>query len=477
MTDGAKQICATTDDAMGTSDAVGLASRIASGEVSHEEVVDAAIERARAVDPLLNAIACEDFERARAAAAAKPAGPLGGVPTFIKDTDAVAGLPNRVGSRATSAKPAAKSSRFVTQFESTGVVSLGLSTTPEFGQTATAESSLNGPTRNPWNPAFSPGGSSGGAAALVAAGVVPIAHGNDGAGSIRIPASACGLVGLKPSRGRVATTALPAAFPVNFLHQGVLTRTVRDTATFLRAAEPHAIEHGIKDPLLPGLGKTVRAREQPLRIGFFVEGPDGVACDSQCAAATERAAALCESLGHSVARIENPFAPTLDRDFWIACWSLLFLAVEVQGRSLLGPDFDRGKLEDFSHFLAAHFLKNAHRFPFARQRTRAFASQYDDAFAQLDVLLTPTLGGPTPELGYFGPEVPGEVHLERLRRYLPFTPPHNVSGAPAVSLPLGSSAEGMPIGVMFAARLGEDDKLLELALQIEQAGAFVPGLL
>ncbi len=462
---------------MGKGDAVEIASRIAAGDVSHEEVVGAAIERALAMNPLLNAIACEDFERARGVAARRPGGALGGVPTFVKDTDPVAGLPNRVGSRTTSEKPATKSSEFVRQFESTGVVSLGLSTTPEFGQTATTESSLNGPTRNPWSPDFSPGGSSGGAAALVASGVVPLAHGNDGAGSIRIPASACGLVGLKPSRGRIATQPLPAVFPVNFLHQGVLTRTVRDTATFLRAVEPYAIEHGIKDPSLPVLAETIRPREKPLRIGFYVEGPDGARCDSQCAAAATRAAERCESLGHSVARIMNPFSREFERDFWVACWSMLFFAVRYQGRSLLGPDFEPGKLEGFAHFLARHFLKNAHRVPFARQRMKEFVSQYDGAFDQVDVLLTPTLGGPTPELGYLGPEVPGDVHFERLRRFLPFTPPQNVSGAPAISLPLGRTLDGMPIGVMFAARLGEDEKLLELSLQIEQAGEFVPDLL
>ena len=473
----ARRIFAATDDAISRSDAVEIASRIASGDVSHEEVADAAIERALALNPLLNAIAWEDFERAREFAAKRPAGALGGVPTFVKDTDPVAGLPNRVGSRSTSKKPATKSSEFVRQFESTGVVSLGLSTTPEFGQTATAESSLNGPTRNPWNLGFSPGGSSGGAAALVASGVVPLAHGNDGAGSIRIPASACGLVGLKPSRGRIATPRLPAIFPVNFLHQGVLTRTVRDTVAFLPAVEPYAIKRGVKDPSLPVLGETVHPREKPLRIGFYVEGPDGACCDSQCAAAAVRAAELCESLGHSVARIGNPFSRDFEEDFWIACWSMLFFAVKYQGRSLLGPDFDRRKLEGFSHFLAERFLRNAHRVPFARQRVKKFVSQYDGAFDQVDVLLTPTLGGPTPELGYFGPEVPGDVHFDRLRRFLPFTPPQNVSGAPAVSLPLGRTIDGMPIGVMFAARLGEDEKLLELSLQIEQADAFVPGLL
>lgn len=211
-----KLINAYCDDVLGTKDGVELAAMIATGGIQRSEAIEAAIARAQRVNATLNAIATETFEQARNQHNVLESGLLAGVPSFIKDTDQVKGAPTLMGTRAVSEKPADFSSNFVEQFLSVGLVSLGKSTLPEFGLTATTESLATGSTHNPWNLDYSTGGSSGGSAALVAAGVVPLAHGNDGGGSIRIPAACCGLVGLKPSRSRLADTDRSKKMPINF---------------------------------------------------------------------------------------------------------------------------------------------------------------------------------------------------------------------------------------------------------------------
>ena len=230
-----------------------IARLIRVGDIHAREAVEAAIARAEAVNPLLNAIVTPLFDSARRDVERSHAGAFAGVPTFIKDNDAVAGSPFLFGSRGLPVRPAAKSTPFVEQFLSLGLINLGKTTMPEFGLTGTTEPLLHGPTHNPWNLGFSPGGSSGGAAALVAAGVVPIAHANDGGGSIRIPASCCGLVGLKPSRGRLVDVEGTKLFPVKILHQGMLSRSVRDTAVFFHAAERYH-----RNPKLPEIGLVTR---------------------------------------------------------------------------------------------------------------------------------------------------------------------------------------------------------------------------
>jgi amidase len=234
-----KLISAYCDDVLEVKDGIELAALIAAGEIQASEVVEAAIARAQSVNPALNAIATETFAQARSQPNEPKAGLLAGVPSFIKDTDHVKGVPTLMGTRALPNKPADVSSNFVEQFLSVGLVSLGKSTLPEFGLTATTESAATGSTHNPWNPEYSTGGSSGGSAALVAAGVVPLAHGNDGGGSIRVPAACCGLVGLKPSRSRLADTAGAKKMPINIVCHGVISRSVRDTAAFYAEVEKH----------------------------------------------------------------------------------------------------------------------------------------------------------------------------------------------------------------------------------------------
>lgn len=450
------------DDVLGTADAVEIARLIRVGEIHPREAVEAAIARAERVNPSLNAIATPLFDSAREGAERPCSGVFAGVPSFIKDNDAVAGSPVLFGSRGLPAKPAEKSSPFAKQFLSLGLINLGKTTTSEFGLTGTTEALLYGPTHNPWKLGFSPGGSSGGSCALVAAGVVPIAHANDGGGSIRIPASCCGVVGLKPSRGRVADIDGSALFPVKILHQGMVSRSVRDTATFFHAAEQHH-----RNAKLPEIGLVTHPGRR-LRIGFFTELGEDARAHPECVAAVTDAAKLCESLGHSVEQVPPPVDEGFLEDFFLL-WATMAFVITRFGKRLVHPEFDRTKVEDFTEGLARYFTEHIREVPMAVWRLRKFAHQYARSFENYDVLMNPTVGMPPPEHGYVGPEVPFDVLLDRFWRFTPFTPAQNVSGGPAISLPLARSEAGLPIGIQFASAMGAERTLLELALELEAA--------
>ncbi len=290
-------------------DAVETAARIRAGELTATEAVEAAIDRAQRIEPKINAIAFKTFDAAREAAKA-PTGPWGGVPTFIKDLDDLVGVPSGFGSRAFPGFKGREQTPLIDRYLSLGVVSLGKSATPEFGLTATTEPLSTGKTRNPWNTDHSTGGSSGGAAALVAAGVVPVAHASDGGGSIRIPASCCGNVGLKVSRNRYPKARPETAGPITIAVHGVQSRTVRDTAAVIAAMEVPPEESG-----LPAVGLVTRPAEKRLRIGLFTTGADGLPVDPEIIDATRKVAALCEQQGHFVEEIAVPFAPGLSEAF------------------------------------------------------------------------------------------------------------------------------------------------------------------
>lgn len=453
---------AECDDVLEAADAVEVARRIRAREIEAREAVEAAISRAQRVNPSLNAIATPLFDSARKEADLPHTGVFAGVPSFVKDIDAVAGSPVLFGSRGLPREPASQSSVFVDQFLSLGLINLGKTTTPEFGLTGTTESLLHGPTHNPWRLGFSPGGSSGGSAALVAAGVVPIAHANDGGGSIRIPASCCGLVGLKPSRGRLVKIEGSELMPVKILHQGMLSRSVRDTAVFYHAAERY-----YRNPSLPEIGLVTRPGRR-LRIGFFSEIGEHASAHPECVRAVNDAAKLCESLGHSVERVPPPFDERFHADFFLL-WAMMTFVITRFGKQLIHPRFDRTKVEPFTEGLAQYFKTNAHRAPMSIWRLRRFAHHYARGFDDYDVLVNPTVAMPPPEHGYIGPEVEFETSLERLKWFIPFTPIQNVSGGPAISLPLGRSKSGLPLGVQFASPLGDERTLLELAFEIEAA--------
>ncbi len=456
------RVSAFGEDVLGTCDAVEIRRRIGNGEISAAEAVGAAVARAEKVNPILNAIATPQFDSARAEATTPHTGAFAGVPTFIKDTDPVEGVPLLFGSRGMPDEPSTKTSEFVTQLFDLGFISLGKTTTPEFGLTGTTEALLYGPTRNPWNTEHSTGGSSGGAAALVAAGVVPIAHANDGGGSIRIPASCCGIVGLKPSRGRLPDVEGAALIPVKIIHQGVVTRTVRDTAAFYHAAEQQRPRRSLpKIGLVEGFGPRRRIR-------FFSQWDHGHETDPDCVAGVERIARLCEAHGHSVEEVACPFDRALADDF-LGLWSTMAFGILQFGRQIIHPRFDKRQVEDFTRGLARMFREHAFGMPAAVRRLRRFRGFYESLFDSFDVLLTPTVATPPPLLGHLGPEVPFDLAIERLKAFLPFSAIQNISGAPAMSLPAGMSKTGLPIGVQLAARHGQERTLLELAFELEES--------
>ncbi|MFD1860865.1 amidase [Aeromicrobium camelliae] len=460
----------TTDDVLGDLDAVGLAAAIAAGDVSPREAADAALARVDRVAPALNPIAVDDRDRALKRAVDAPWSPtsaFAGVPSYIKNNTAFAGIPTRHGSPATPARAALENEPFTDQFCATGVNVLGATTLPAFGLTATTEFADDEPTRNPWNPEYSSGASSGGSAVLVAAGAVPIAHANDGGGSIRIPAAACGLVGLKPTRGRLVTSEQGKGMPVDLIANGVVTRSVRDTAHFLAAAERYR-----PTTALPFMGLVEGPARRRLRIGLIDTPITGNALDADTATALNEAVELLTDLGHDVVPVPMP----VDKAFighFTHYWSLLAFAIQRNGRKMFGTAFDPTLLDPFTRGLAGQFLRGVWRTPRAVAALANSKKRYHRAFrGGIDLICSPTLAHTTPKIGYLDPAGDFEEIFDRLVRYVSFTPLNNAAGGPAISLPLGQSGEGLPIGIHFSADHGDERTLLELAYELEAAEPF-----
>ena len=460
----AKRVSAFTDDALGSDDGVGVARRIAAGEIRASEAVKAAIARAERVEPTLNAIVTDTFESALASADSSQEGPFAGVPTFVKDNTDVAGVPTLNGSAALSKAPAKRSAAFIEQFDATGLITLGKSALSEFGFIATCEPLAFGSACNPWNIDHTTGGSSGGSAALVAAGVVPLAHAVDGAGSIRIPAACCGLVGLKPTRSRLIDADGAEAMPIDVVVHGVVTRTMRDHAAFYAAAERHW-----RNPALPEIGLVEGTGKDRLRIGVISEAVEGVPVDGDTVATVRATAELCQSLGHEVEEIATPSWGELEPDLMVY-WGALAFAMRFFGKQILHTEFDRSKLDDYTRGLGREFSRKFFRLPRAIKRLKKFAPTFEEIFEQHDLLLMPTLAHVAPPLGYLASDQPYQQLMDRFRKWIPFTPVHNIAGGPAISLPMGESKEsGLPIGIQFCAATGQDRQLLEIGFEMEEA--------
>jgi len=455
---------AMLDDAMGDCDAVALAKRIANGEVSAAEVIEAAIARANKVNPKINAIVTDTYQMARNNVNKLGGGVFAGVPTFIKDNSDVAGVPTLNGTRALQPIQKTMNSEFVNQFVSTGLINLGKSSLPEFGIPPTTESFSQGASCNPWNIHHSTGGSSGGSAALVAAGVVPIAHANDGGGSIRIPAACCGLVGLKPTRNRLVNHDGTDSLPINVVHEGVLTRSVRDTAIFMGEAEKH-----FRNPNLPTLGTVENPGKKRLRIGLLTNALGGVTVKPDVVNVLNETARLCESLGHSIEDISIPFSDQIGEDF-LDYYGFLFFIIHRFGKHVFQQDFDKNKLEKLTYAFSRRFSRRALKFPLVLMRLRNATKTTESLFKYYDVILCPTLSSAAPKNGTLtNPAMPGDILINQIRNYAPFTALQNITGEPAISLPMGTSDNGLPIGMQFSATYGADKVLLELAYELEEA--------
>ncbi len=451
---------------LGALDAVETAARVRSGELKASEVVAAAIERARLLDGALHAIPHETYDSAMRESEEPGTGPFAGVPTLVKGLDDQAGLVNDYGSRAYRGKVARRDEPYVAKFLQTGLVSIGRSAAPEIGLSGTTEALAHAATHNPWNLAHSTGGSSGGAAALTAARVVPIAHGSDVGGSIRIPASSCGLVGLKPSRGRRFEPFVAAMLPVRSMTYGALTRTVRDSAHFVAA-----MEQPIPSRKLSPIGLVEGPASRRLRIAVFCDSPLGGDIHPEMRDTTLAAAEICRAMGHTVREIPCPYDGQILEDSWryfgFLAWAFIGMT-RLQKRSRFDPE----EFEPWTRGLADHYRSQLARSWAGMKRLRKTDRVSARVFADCDVLVCPTLAGPAPEIGFLSPELPFEVAFDRQMNHLPFTPIQNASGDPAISLPLGISSSGLPLGVQFAAAEGGEALLLGLAYELEAAGAF-----
>ncbi|HET6733837.1 amidase [Mycobacterium sp.] len=458
------QIHAFGDDALGDLDAVGLVDALRAGQVSAAELVEAAIARTEAVNPTLNGLAYEAFDRARTRA--KSTRPYGGffdsVPSYIKDNVAVGDMPTMQGTDAWDAHPASIDGDFARAYLATGMLPLGKTRLSEFGFSASAEHPRLGPVRNPWNPDHTAGASSSGSGAFVAAGVVPIAHANDGGGSIRIPASCNGLVGLKPSRGRLPLDKEMRQMPLRIVANGVVTRSVRDTAAFYRE-----MERVSRNPKLPAIGDVTHPGKQRLRIAVCTQSISREA-SPEVRELTLKTAALLEELGHKVTAIDNPVPPQFMNDF-LLYWSFLAFALVRGGRRSFGASFDRTRLDNLTLGLERHAARNLHKLPLAiarLSRVRRITSRLTSIH---DVVLTPTLAEVPPRIGHLDPTADYQQIIDRLIEWVAFTPLQNATGEPAISLPLAESASGVPVGMMFAAPHGQEARLLELAYELEEA--------
>jgi amidase len=475
-------------------DALGLAELIASGQTTATELLDTAIARADAVNPAINAIVRRLDLRARAQLAdGVPQGPFAGVPFLIKDLMAeYAGEPLSSGSRFLAQYASPRDSELVRRFKRAGLVIFGKTNTPEFGLTPFTEPLLFGPTRNPWNTAHTPGGSSGGSGAAIAAGIVPMASGGDGGGSIRIPASCNGLVGLKPTRGLIPFGPFAGEGWWGFATEHVITRSVRDSAAALDAtAGP---DPGCPYFTAPAPSYLQALREPParLRIAYSAKPLVGRIMDPECVRGLEASVRLLESLGHELVEA----APSIPREAFLQNF-VVMLASEVSATLAtaargLNTALDPRLIEPAT-FALGRIGKavTAEEVGLARMFFGSLTRAIGQWFEDFDVLLTPTLGRPPFPIGALQPNLREQAQLALLNRlpiarlvksgsmllqvaektfdWMPNTPVFNATGQPSISLPLHWSADGLPVGMMFSARFADDSRLLQLAAQIEQA--------
>jgi amidase len=458
---------------LGRLDALAQADLVRRGEVTATELVEAAIERIGSVNPGLNAVVTPLFDRAlEAAARPLPESPLAGVPFLLKDLGAgIAGVRLTNGSRALADHRATETSPITQRYVRAGLIVVGRTSTPEFGNHSTTEPELFGPTLNPWNRDVTAGGSSGGSASAVASGMVPAAHASDGAGSIRIPSSCCGLFGLKPSRGRVSRA--PIGEEIGGLNvQHAVTRTVRDSAALLDViAGPEPGDPYVATPPTRPYLDEVGVQPGRLRIAWTAEPPLDVEVDAECAAAVRETAALLESLGHDVDEANPEFDGEVLVDPLVTVWAVGNVEDARDAERILGRPLRRDELEvttwelvEFGRSRSAVDLADA--VAGLGQASR----QIGRFFETYDAWVTPTLARRPMPLGVLNRSYGGAAEWWRFDcSFNAWNPIANITGQPAMSLPLHWTDDGLPIGTLIVGRYGDEATLFRLAAQLEAA--------
>jgi amidase len=455
-------------------DGLGLAELVRTREVAATEILEAAIARIERLNPTLNAVVTKVYDEARSEAETLDAdAPFAGVPFLLKDLGgAQAGVPLSAGSRFFAHAAAPADAEIVKRHKRAGLMILGRTNTPEFGLSATTEPVLFGPTRNPWDPTRTAGGSSGGSAAAVAARMVPLAHASDGGGSIRIPAACCGLFGLKTTRNRNTLAPYAGESLAGCSVEHVVSRSVRDSAAALDATAGPAPgdPYFAPPPARPFLAE-VGAPPGRLRIALTTKAFGGAPVHRDCVAATEAAARLCEELGHIVEQAAPAFDvegldANYNRIFAVGATANIQLRARAIGKELSPEAFERvtwAMIEMGRSISAPDYVMMINRLHGISREIAAFFETYD-------ALLTPTLAEPPVELGVLDMMSQDlAAYTERLWRFTPFTYAFNVTGQPAMSVPLSWNAAGLPIGVHFVGRYGDEATLFRLAAQLEEA--------
>ncbi len=455
-------------------DGLGLAELVRTKAVTPLELVEEAIARAERLDPKLNFVVFRDYDRARATAQGQvPEGPFCGVPFFLKDIFGFAqGMPTRQGARFIPPIPWPHDLVLVARYKAAGLVILGKTNVPEFGLVPTTESRLYGPAHNPWNLEHSTGGSSGGSAAAVAARIVPLAHANDGGGSIRIPASCCGLVGLKPTRARMTYAPDFGDVIDGLANDHVVSRSVRDSAAALDATAGGIAGDPYWAPAAPpSYLDAMNAGPKRLRIAFSTKKLDSRPLHSDCVAAVEAAAKLCASLGHIVEEATPDLNQTALAPAFMAFWAANLAAgidyvAQLTGQTLSDELFEGlswGLYEAGKRIGASEYLRAKKAMQAATRSAAKFHETYD-------VWLSSTLGSPPVKLGVFDMDERDPVKaFAPIIDYVPFTAMQNVTGQPAINLPLHWNAAGLPVGIHVVGRYGDETTLLQLAGQLEKA--------
>jgi len=482
-------------DAYGDYDALGLAELVKKGDVTPLELVEESIKRIEGVNGELNAVVTRMYDEARETAKGDlPDGPLRGVPFLLKDLlSAYAGVRLTGGTRYYQSYVPDYDAELVKRYKRAGVIVVGKTNTPELGIVPFTEPELHGPTHTPWKLGYNSGGSSGGAGASVAAGIVPAAHGGDGGGSIRIPASCCGVFGLKPTRARTPTGPSASDHWYGFAIEHVLTRTVRDSAAFLDATTGPEVGNWYAPPPVdaPFLDATKRSPGK-LKIAFTTEPLMPSTVHRDCIAAVESMAKVLEELGHEVVEARPQVdAHAFARDF-LTVVSVATAAEAVLGAKKVGREATKRDFE-MTTWLAVMMGRQtaAVDFAVALENLKALSRSTAPFFEEYDVLLTPTLGQPPPEIGSLRPsgfdlklqsavvggnltpllKLPGLIEkvAEDVYDFIPFTIFANVTGQPSMNVPLHWNADGLPIGTMLTGRFADDATLLSLAAQLEEA--------